>query len=121
LRFRAPVQAMFRATRRAVTLGGCDLPADRLILTMIGAANRDPAQFADPDRFDIGRAPNPHLAFGHGIHFCLGAPLARLEGRIALADLLARMTTFELATEAWPPRTAFHVHGPAALPIRYTR
>jgi cytochrome P450 len=120
LRYRSPVQAMFRSTLHAVELGGRTIPAHRLVLAMIGAANRDGRQFAEPDRFDIGRAPNPHLAFGHGIHFCLGAPLSRLEGRIALADLLARMKTFELAAPAWPPRGPFHVHGPSALPIRFT-
>ena len=121
LRYRSPIQAMFRVARRDVEMGGATIPAGRFVLPMIGAANRDAGQFADPDRFDIGRAPNPHLAFGHGIHFCLGAALARLEGKIALADLLARMETFELATEAWTPRAPFHVHGPSALPIRYTR
>jgi cytochrome P450 len=121
LRYRTPVQAMFRVTRRELELGGCRIPAGRFVLPMIGAANRDAAQFAEPDRFDIGRAPNPHLAFGHGIHFCLGAQLARLEGKIALTDLLARMQTFELATGAWTPRAPFHIHGPSSMMVRYTR
>jgi cytochrome P450 len=118
LRYRTPVQATFRTTRRAVELGGSTIPAGRLVLVMLGAANRDGAQFPEPDRFDVGRTPNPHLAFGHGIHFCLGAQLARLEGRIALADLLSRVEAFELATPDWPPRAAFHVHGPSSLPVR---
>ena len=121
VRYRSSVQAAFRATRRPALLGGRELPTGRFVLFMLGAANRDPAQFADPDRFDIGRAPNPHLAFGHGIHFCVGAPLARLEAKIALSDLLARMATFELVSPAWTPHTAFHIHGPASLPIRFTR
>ena len=120
LRFRSSVQAAFRVTRRPVELGGRELPAGRFVLFMLGAANRDGAQFADPDRFDVGRAPNPHLAFGYGIHFCVGAPLARLEAQIALADLLARMPAFELATPAWPRHPAFHILGPSALPIRFT-
>jgi cytochrome P450 len=119
LRYRTPVQAMFRTTARDVEIGGGAIPAGRLVLAMIGAANRDPRRFADPDRFDISRDPNPHLAFGHGIHFCIGAPLSRLEGRIALADLLARMREFELVKTAWQPRVPFHVHGPATLPIRF--
>ena len=87
---------------------------------MIGSANRDPAQFPQAGRFDIARDPNPHVAFGHGIHFCLGAPLSRLEARIALSDLLQRLRGFEPATdEPWEPRKALHVHGPARLPIRF--
>jgi cytochrome P450 len=91
----------------------------RFVLASIGAANRDPAQFREPDAFDITRTPNPHVAFGHGIHFCLGAPLSRLEARIALSDLLSRFARFELAAPSWPPRAAFHVHGPASLPLRF--
>ncbi|HEX6971699.1 MAG TPA: cytochrome P450, partial [Limnochordia bacterium] len=87
LRYRSPVQAMFRVATEDVVLQGQTIPRGAQVLAWIGSANRDAARFADPDRFDPGRDPNPHLAFGHGIHFCLGAPLARLEGRIALGAL----------------------------------
>jgi cytochrome P450 len=120
LRYRSPVQWLFRTTRHDVEVHGQVIPAGNLVLPMIGAANRDPQQFRDPGRFDIAREPNQHIAFGHGIHFCLGAPLARLEARIALADLLQRVKRFELASaEPWEPRKALHVHGPARLPIRF--
>jgi cytochrome P450 len=120
LRYRSPVQAMFRTPTRDVELGGRAVPAGAFVLTMIGSANRDPARFAEPDRFDVGRDPNPHVAFGHGIHFCLGAPLSRLEARIALADFLARVRDFEPASDGpWRPRSSFHVHGPTSLPLRF--
>ncbi|WP_214414144.1 cytochrome P450 [Sphaerisporangium fuscum] len=90
LRYLTPFAALARSTTREVELGGATIPADRLVMTWLGAANRDPRQFPDPDAFDPGRDPNPHLAFGRGIHFCLGAPLARLEGRVALNILLDR-------------------------------
>src|SRR5206468_2898948 len=122
LRYRSPLQWMFRVTRRDIEMHGQVIPAGKLVLAMLGSANRDPQQFHDADRFDIRRDPNPHLAFGHGIHFCLGAPLSRLEARIALADLLGRTTTIALASdEPWEPRRALHVHGPARLPIRFER
>ena len=90
-------------------------------MPLIGSANRDPKQFRDANRFDITRDPNPHIAFGHGIHACLGAPLARLEARIALTDFLQRVEHFELASaEPWEPRKALSVHGPSQLPIRFT-
>jgi cytochrome P450 len=120
LRYRSPVQWMFRATRRDVEMHGQTIPAGNLVLPVIGAANRDPAQFPDPDRFDIGRTPNPHIAFGHGVHFCLGAALSRLEARIALADLLQHLKDFALASDQpWEPRKALHVLGPSALPVRF--
>lgn len=120
LRFRSPVQTVFRVTKADVEVNGHTIPAGQLVLPWMGAANRDPAHFAQPDRFDIARDPNPHVAFGHGIHFCVGAPLARLEGRVALGDILDRWKHFELAgSEPWEPREAFHVHGPSRLPVRY--
>jgi len=91
LRYRSPVQAMFRATVADAELGGRRIPAGTHLLAWIGSANRDGAQFPDADRFDVERAPNRHLAFGHGIHFCLGAPLARLEARLALEAMTRRM------------------------------
>jgi cytochrome P450 len=120
LRYRSPAQVTVRATRRDVEICGQVIPEGKMVLAVIGSANRDPKQFRDPDRFDIGRDPNPHLAFGHGIHFCLGAPLSRLEAKVALADLLGRLRHIELASsEPWEPRRAFNVHGPARLPIRF--
>jgi cytochrome P450 len=121
LRYRTPIQAVFRQTSRKIEVGGRAIPAGTLVLAVIGAANRDPLRFHEPDRFDVARDPNPHIAFGHGIHFCLGAALARLEARIALSDLLAEMKSFELARSDWEPRRAFHVHGPSSLPIRFDR
>jgi cytochrome P450 len=121
LRYRSPLQWMPRATRRDVEVHGQVIPAGKLVLPMIGSANRDRKQFADPDRFDIARDPNPHIAFGHGIHACLGAPLARLEARIALPDLLERVKGLELAgDEPWEPRQSLGVHGPSRLPVRFT-
>jgi cytochrome P450 len=119
LRYRSPLQWMPRATTRDVEVHGRVIPAGKLVLPVMGSANRDPGQFRDAGRFDIARDPNPHLAFGHGIHACLGAPLARLEARIALADLLVRVGELELATDGpWEPRQALSVHGPSRLPIR---
>jgi cytochrome P450 len=121
LRYRSPLQWMPRATRRDVEMHGQIIPAGKLVLPMIGTANRDPQQFRDPGRFDITRDPNPHIAFGLGVHACLGGPLARLEARIALTDFLERIERFELASaEPWEPRKALSVHGPSRLPIRFT-
>ena len=90
LRYRSPVQFMYRRAAANVTIGEHEIQAGQMVLAWIGSANRDEAQFPDPDRFDIRRTPNRHIAFGHGIHFCLGAPLARLEAKIALIMLLER-------------------------------
>jgi len=119
LRYRSPLQWMMRTPRRDVELHGTIVPAGAFVLPMIGSANRDPRVFADPHRFDIRRDPNPHVAFGHGLHFCLGAALSRLETRIAITAILARFSTIELAiTDPLPPRRALHVHGPDRLPLR---
>jgi cytochrome P450 len=120
LRYRSPLQWVMRTPRRDLELHGQTIPAGKLALAVIGSANRDPKQFKDADRFDIAREPNPHIAFGHGIHSCIGAALARMEAKIALSDFLARVNNFELATpEPWEPRRALHVHGPSRLPIRF--
>ncbi len=91
LRYLPPVWFLFRQTRTDVVLGGQHIPAGQNLLAWTASANRDPALFPDPDRFDIQREPNRHLAFGHGIHFCVGAPLARLEARIALPMMLEQL------------------------------
>jgi cytochrome P450 len=120
LRYRSPVQAAFRVAMRDVELHGQTIPARSLVLAMIGSANRDPQQFADAERFDVAREPNLHVAFGHGIHFCVGAPLARLEARVALPMLLEHLGDYAPAEgSAWEPREAFHVHGPSRLPLRF--
>jgi cytochrome P450 len=120
LRYRSPFAWLMRTPKRDVELHGQVIPKGALVLPMIGSANRDPRQFPDAGRFDITRDPNPHIAFGQGAHFCLGAPLARLEARIALADLLDRLDDIAPASEApWEPRKALNVHGPERLPIRF--
>jgi len=120
LRYRSPVQWLYRVTRSAVEINGQTIPAGKLVLAMIGSANRDPKHFPDPQTFDVTRSPNPHVAFGHGSHFCLGAPLARLEARIALAHLLQRLENLRPASNTpWTPRKGLHVHGPESLPILF--
>jgi cytochrome P450 len=100
LRFTSPVASTKpNYTIEAVTIGGVTIPKGAMVLPLLASANRDERIFADPDTFDITRTPNKHLGFGHGIHFCLGAPLARLEGQIALGALVARYPDLRLAVE----------------------
>jgi cytochrome P450 len=101
LRFNGPIQGtkpMY--SLEAITLHGVTIPKKATVVPLLGAANRDPAVFPDPDTFDIARSPNRHLGFGQGIHYCLGAPLARLETRIALRNLLERNPNLRLAIPA---------------------
>ena len=97
LRYDGPVQALTRIARTEVELGGQRIAAGERLVLILNAANRDPAQFPAPDRLDLAREPNRHIAFGYGIHFCLGAPLARLEAKIALSRLAARLPELALA------------------------
>jgi cytochrome P450 len=120
LRYRSPVQFMFRTVRQPVELSGQTLEAGNIVLAIIGSANRDAAKFPQANRFILDRDPNPHIAFGHGIHYCLGAPLARLEGRVALSIILSRLNEMRLASP-WPlpPGDALILHGVRHLPILF--
>lgn len=97
LRYLPPVWFLMRRTTQEVELGGQRIPAEQTILTWTASANRDSAQFSEPERFLIEREPNRHFAFGHGIHFCVGAPLARLEARIALPMMLEQLRDLKRA------------------------
>jgi cytochrome P450 len=120
LRYRSPFLWMMRTPRREVELLGQCISPGELVLVMVASANRDPAQFHTPENFDIRRSPNPHLAFGHGIHFCIGAALARTEARIALTEIIQRLPGLRLASNTpWEPRRALHVHGPNSLPVKF--
>lgn len=120
LRFTAPVEtATERYAREDVTLAGVSIARGELVLAVLASANRDPAQFAHPDTLNLGRDPNRHLAFGQGVHYCLGAPLVRLEGQIALTTLLQRAPDLQLAVAPerlrWRPTMV--VRGLEALPV----
>ncbi|MFJ8312870.1 MULTISPECIES: cytochrome P450 [unclassified Streptomyces] len=123
LRYDGPVETpTYRFTKEPVEIGGTVIPGDgQLVLVAMADANRDPARFDDPHRFDIRRDARGHVAFGHGIHYCLGAPLARLEARIAVRTLLDRCP--DLALDIHPAaiqwRTGMLVRGPETLPVRW--
>ncbi|MFV8162260.1 cytochrome P450 [Mycobacterium sp. 134] len=96
VRWTSPSPSKRRTATRAVTLGGCDIEAGQKVQVWEGSANRDPLVFSSPDTFDITRKPNPHLGFGYGIHYCLGANLARLELRVLFEEVLARFSSARL-------------------------
>jgi cytochrome P450 len=118
LRFDSPVQATVRRANADTEIAGETLAREQVAFVWIGSANRDEAAFSDPDRFDIERQPNRHLAFGFGAHYCLGANLARLETRVALETLLERTRSFRQAEGAAPERTtSFILRGLKRLPV----
>ena len=120
LRYDNPGQGLIRVTTADVTLHDHTIPAGSNVLVMIGSANRDPRHWADPDRFLPERQPNEHLGFGTGIHFCIGAPLARMEGRIALETLFQR--TQRISPRGEPTRIASPVlRGLRSLPVTVVR
>jgi cytochrome P450 len=122
LRFDSPVQGLFRTNASECTLAGETLPPRSKLQLLFGSANRDPAQWDAPDEFRLDRetkALRRHVAFGWGIHFCIGAPLARLETRLTFDRILARMDDIELAGE--PQRNeSFVLRGLTSLPLRWT-
>ncbi|MDX3851386.1 cytochrome P450 [Streptomyces sp. AK02-01A] len=123
LRYDGPVElATWRFATEPLTLGGQSVAAGDPVLVVLAAANRDPARFTDPDTLDLARRDNQHLGYGHGIHYCLGAPLARLEGQTALATLLTRLPDVRLAEDPsdlrW--RGGLIMRGLRTLPVQFT-
>ena len=118
LRFTSPTQYMTRTTTRDVDVRGVTIPKDSKVALLLGSGNRDPREFERPDDFDILR-PNPRiLAFGHGAHVCLGAAVARLEGRVALEEFLARYPAYEVDDAGITYMHSGNVQGPTRMPIR---
>jgi cytochrome P450 len=119
LRFDGPVQSTVRHIREDMEIAGTRVEAGTLIFVLVAAADRDPAQFKDPDRFAIARSPNDHLAFGEGIHFCIGAPLARMEGAIAIGSLIERFKRIRPAMPEAPLKYkgSYFLRGLASLPL----
>jgi cytochrome P450 len=118
VRYDSPAQFVFRRATQDLELGGAKIPAGANVMPIIGSANRDEAQFPDGERFDVRRDTSGHLGFGFGIHFCLGASLARLEARVALEELLARYAGFERAGDRVEYIDSFLLRGPRRLPLR---
>ena len=117
LRYDGPVQATGRTAAEDVEVGGTVIKEGQVAFTLLGAANHDPAQFANPDTLDITRQDNRHIAFGHGIHFCLGAQLARVEAQVAFGTLLRRFPDLKLGADGVEWGGAFILRGPKALPL----
>jgi len=117
LRYDSPVQWTSRLTGEPIEMNGQTIPPGEIVLGCLGAANRDPARFSDPDRLDIRRSDNRHLAFGSGIHFCLGAALARMEAQIAIGELAARFPRMRLAKTRLRWMKGLTFRGVKALPV----
>ena len=116
MRFDSPLQLFERTATADVQLGGITVREGQKVAALLGAANRDPAVFADPDTLDVGRTDNPHVTFGAGVHFCIGAPLARVELQASFGALLERTSRLELARPA-RRRPEFVIRGLAELPV----
>ncbi|MEU6880480.1 cytochrome P450 [Streptomyces sp. NPDC046712] len=122
LRYDGPVETTtFRVAKEPTTIAGTPIPARSAVFVSLAGSDRDPKRFPEPDRFDIRREPRGHLAFGHGIHYCLGAPLARLEGTIAIRTLLERFPRLELDPDGapWEWMPGLLVRGVRRLPVRW--
>jgi pimeloyl-[acyl-carrier protein] synthase len=119
LRYDGPVQRTARVASDDATIGGRTIRTGDMVMPFIGAADRDPAQFPDPDRLDLSRGDNRHLAFGWGIHFCLGAPLARVEGQIAIDALVRRLPRLALVGDTPEYRQSLTLRGLKTLPVKF--
>ncbi|HLZ62575.1 MAG TPA: cytochrome P450 [Ktedonosporobacter sp.] len=102
LRYASPVWRLVRTNKEEVNIAGVTIPKEKMIFTWLASANRDPEQFAEPERFDITRTPNKHVAFGHGIHFCIGAPLSRMEAAVALPMIIEQLPNLRLVSDEPP-------------------
>jgi cholest-4-en-3-one 26-monooxygenase len=120
LRWVSPIKNMSRTVTRELEMHGQTLRAGDQVILMYPAANRDPRVFEDPERFDVRRDPNPHLAFGFGPHFCMGASLARLELKVMFSELLRRLPDLHLAGDPLPRRPSNFISGPEAMPVAFT-
>jgi cytochrome P450 len=122
LRYDTPVQGDARVAQRDVELAGVDVQAGSLVVALLGSANRDPDTFDEPDRFDVGRDPNPHLSFGRGIHYCLGANLSRIEARAAIGAILRVTPDYSLIEDGdLTYEGSFFFHAPSKLVIEAIR
>jgi cytochrome P450 len=119
LRYDGPSGALARLVALEHEMGGRQLKPGERVYAWMNAANRDPRRFPDPDRFDIERPDNRHLTFGHGAHFCLGAPLARLEAQIAFPRIFARLEGLELAADSFEWKDSIVLRGMKRLPVRF--
>jgi cytochrome P450 len=120
LRYDGPIGAQVRIVQEAQTLHGKALKPGERVFLLMNAANRDPRAYANPERVDLSRNGVPHLTFGFGAHICLGFPLARLEGQVALPAVLARWRRLELASEAIEWMDSMVLRGMKAMPVRAT-
>ena len=119
LRYDGPVQRTARVASADATIGGHTIPQGDMVMPFIGAAARDPAHFPEPDRLNLSRADNRHIAFGWGIHFCLGAPLARVEGQIAIDTLVRRLPRLALIGDSVEYRQSLTLRGLKTLPVKF--
>jgi cytochrome P450 len=119
LRYESPIQHTVRLAPADVTLNGKQIHKRQAVMAVMGAANRDPERFSDPDRFDIGRKDNRHLAFGAGAHTCFGAPLARLEGQIAFETIFRRLPNLRLESAPLVWRYNLGFRGLDTLPVSF--
>jgi hypothetical protein len=118
LRYDSPVQLTDRVATADCEIAGRRIRKGVLVALVLGAANRDPLRFAEPDRLDLGRADNPHLSFSHGVHFCLGAALARMETQIAILALLRRFPDFDGDPQPTNYRRSMVLRGVTSLPLK---
>jgi cytochrome P450 len=118
-RYESMLQIVYRTTTEAVTIGDKTIPPKQMVFVSLAGANRDPAQFPDPDRFDITRDSSKHVAFAYGIHYCVGAPLARLEGQIAINTILRRLQDLRLVNDGVVREPSLLLRGLVKLPVTF--